>query len=321
MAFKRGERDHRDMLAHDGNNGIKANEPVYYSKPDWMVQAPSSKSNVELPPSRLPPYLTHDNPTPSLEAYTSKPAPFSEDGFSAFRRDADYTTSYKNQSLAEKTKAGQKRNAGPRQGYYGGGGGGVGGEMESMPARVDDDALWNFTRRMPIKGRAGELEMEFRAQQNGGNSYSSSSSLSGTNGAATAMENGVVDGYTPTNTPPIRSAGSDRTTPSKSIYQEQCDQIWAHHRQRSTYGEHHHSRNNDSAAGKVTDNRKYNPFTGAWEGSNGGGGGGGEMSSTQQQRQYEEREKERQTVETLANHYPPWATHEGEDGSIPLKNG
>ena len=39
MAFKRGERDHRDMLTYQGPN-TKANEPVYYSKPDWMVEAP-----------------------------------------------------------------------------------------------------------------------------------------------------------------------------------------------------------------------------------------------------------------------------------------
>ena len=39
MAFKRGERDHRDMLTYQGPNA-KANEPVYYSKPDWMVEAP-----------------------------------------------------------------------------------------------------------------------------------------------------------------------------------------------------------------------------------------------------------------------------------------
>lgn len=45
-------------------------------------------------PSRLPPYLTHDEPAPSLDAYTSKPAPFSEDGYSAFRRDADYSTRF-----------------------------------------------------------------------------------------------------------------------------------------------------------------------------------------------------------------------------------
>ena len=61
--------------------------------------------------------------------------------------------SYKRESLAEKTKSGQKRIAGPRQGY---------GQMETKPR--DDDALWNIARRTPIKGRPGELETEFRAQ-------------------------------------------------------------------------------------------------------------------------------------------------------------
>ena len=64
----------------------------------------------------------------------------------------------------------------------------------------DEDALWNFTRRSPIKGRTGELETEFRSQP--GN-------------LTTGME---IESYTPTTTPPTRSAGSDRT-PSKSMYQ------------------------------------------------------------------------------------------------------
>lgn len=289
MAFKRGERDHRDMLSHD-NPTIKSKDPVYYSKPEWMVEAPNTRSNVALP-SRLPPYLTHDEPAPSLDAYTSKPAPFSEDGYSAFRRDADYSTSYKLQSLAEKTKPGQKRNAGPRQGY---------GQMESRPLR-DDEALWNFTRRTPIKERPGELEKEFRAQK--GNT---SQTENGTN---------VMDGYTPTTTPPIRSAGSDRT-PSKSIYQEQCDQIWAHHRGRAHNNNSVAASNADSPAGRATSNVKFNPFTGAREGVE------KEMEHAKITRQYQEdRERQRQTEDALPNHYPPWATHEGEEGALLLKNG
>jgi len=281
MAYKRGERDHRDMLSMEDPTA-KAKEPVYYSKPDWMVQAPVTRSNVEMPSTRLPPYLTHDNPAPSLDAYNSKPAPFSEDGVSAFRRDDDYSSSYKLQALAEKTKPGQRRNAGGRQ--------------ESAVQSRDEDALWNFTRRSPIKGRTGELETEFRSQP--GN-------------LTTGME---IESYTPTTTPPTRSAGSDRT-PSKSMYQEQCDQIWAHHRRRTTYADAKPAGADGSPAGKATSNLKYNPFTGARE---------GEQQQLQQQmtQQYrEEEERQRNSEEVLSNHYPPWATHEGEDGAIPLKNG
>ena len=62
--------------------------------------------------------------------------------------------SYKVQSLPEKSKPGQKRNAGPRQGY---------GQMDVTPSR-DEGALWNFTRRAPIKAPTGDLEMEFRTR-------------------------------------------------------------------------------------------------------------------------------------------------------------
>jgi len=288
MAFKRGERDHRDMLSH-ADPQIKAKDPVYYPKPDWMIEAPVARSNVEVP-SRLPPYLTHDEPAPSLEAYTSKPAPFSEDGFSAFRRDGDYVSSYKTQSLAEKTKPGQKRIAGARHGY---------GQMDTGPSR-DEDALWNFTRRTPIKGRPGELEAEFRAH----------------NGTTTQAASVVEDvGYNPSTTPPVRSAGSDRT-PSKSIYQEQCDQIWAHHRRRAQNNHSVATSNADSPAGMATSNVKFNPFTGAREGVD----TAMERAKITQQ-SLEERERQRQTEDALPNHYPPWATHEGEEGASRLKNG
>jgi len=274
MAFKRGERDHRDMLAF-ADPMPKAKEPAFYSKPDWMVEAPVARSNVPVP-SRLPPYLTHDEQSPSLEAYTAKPAPFSEDGFSAFRRDGDYDTSYKIQALAEKAKPGQKRNAGPRHGY---------GQMENMPSR-DDSALWNFQRRAPIKAPTGDLETEFRSRP--GN-------LAGAD----------IDGYTPTSTPPVRSAGSDRT-PAKSIYQEQCDQIWAHHRRgmgtEAVEG---------SPAGKANSNDKYNLFTGASK--------DGDDQRRMTNVAASERERQRQIEDS--NQYPPWATHEGQEGAIPLKNG
>ena len=65
-----------------------------------------------------------------------------------------HVTSYKTESLAERTKPGQKRNAGPRHGY---------GQAEMTPSR-DEDALWNFTRTTPIKAPLGDLETDFRAQ-------------------------------------------------------------------------------------------------------------------------------------------------------------
>lgn len=292
MAFKRGERDHRDMLSH-ADTKVSSKDPVYYAKPEWMVEAPVARSNVELP-SRLPPYLTHDEPAPSLEAYTSKPGPFAEDGFSAFRRDGDYVSSYKRESLAEKTKSGQKRIAGPRQGY---------GQMETKPR--DDDALWNIARRTPIKGRPGELETEFRAQF-GKPSQSQTSPPSG------VVE---VEAYTPTRTPPVRSAGSDKT-PSKSIYQEQCDQIWAHHRSRGQNNNSVAQSNDNSPAGRATSNAKFNPFTGARE-----GGGIAEERARITNQSQEERERQRQTEDALPNQYPPWATHEGEEAALRLKNG
>jgi len=286
MAYKRGERDHRDMLAY-ANPEPKANEPQFYAKPDWMVQAPVVRSNAGVPP-RLPPYLTHDEAAPTLEAYTAKPAPFSEDGFSAFRRDGNFDTSYKVQSLPEKSKPGQKRNAGPRQGY---------GQMDVTPSR-DEGALWNFTRRAPIKAPTGDLEMEFRTR-------------------AGNIIDADTEGYTPTTTPPVRSAGSDRT-PAKSIYQQQCDQIWDHHRRqmRGTHSEGsphcglEQTRIETAPAGKVVANQKYNLFTGGDEEERRG--------SQHQQRAVNERE--RHIAETDQQH-PPWATHEGQEGAIPLKNG
>jgi len=277
------------MLSH-GDPKVASKDPVYYSKPEWMVEAPVLRSNAELP-SRLPPYLTHDEPAPSLEAYTSKPAPFSEDGFSAFRRDGDFDSSYKSQSLAEKTKSGQKRIAGPRHGY---------GQMETRPTN-DADGLWNIARRTPIKGRPGELETEFRAQ---------CGNLSQTPTVAGVVE---VEGYTPTRTPPVRSAGSDRS-PTKSMYQEQCDQIWAHHRRRA---QNNISVNdNSSPAGMATSNAKFNPFTGAREGN-----ATADERARITQHSQEERERQRQTEDALPNQYPPWATHEGDEAALRLKNG
>ena len=113
-----------------------------------------------------------------------------------------------------------------------------------------------------------------------------------------------TEGYTPTTTPPVRSAGSDRT-PAKSIYQQQCDQIWDHHRRqmRGTHSE-------GSPAGKVVANQKYNLFT----------GDDAEERRGSQHQQRAVNERERHIAETDQQH-PPWATHEGQEGAIPLKNG
>lgn len=42
MAFKRGERDHRDMLSH-ADTKVSSKDPVYYAKPEWMVEAPVAR--------------------------------------------------------------------------------------------------------------------------------------------------------------------------------------------------------------------------------------------------------------------------------------
>ena len=124
-----------------------------------------------------------------------------------------------------------------------------------------------------------------------------------------------VEAYTPTRTPPVRSAGSDKT-PSKSIYQEQCDQIWAHHRSRGQNNNSVAQSNDNSPAGRATSNAKFNPFTGARE-----GGGIAEERARITNQSQEERERQRQTEDALPNQYPPWATHEGEEAALRLKNG
>ena len=94
-----------------------------------------------------------------------------------------WSSSYKTQSLAEKTKPGQKRIAGARHGY---------GQMDTGPSR-DEDALWNFTRRTPIKGRPGELEAEFRAH-NGTNTQATSQFFTCFSRWCFSMGNPIWDG-------------------------------------------------------------------------------------------------------------------------------
>lgn len=286
MAYRRGERDHRDMLAHSDTDK-RSNEAVYYSKPDWMVQAPAVKSNVPVPPV-LPAYLTHDSQAPALENYTSAPAPYSEDGSSVFRRDGNSVVRDKTSNIPEKMKPGQKRNAGTRHGV----------PIPAEGLSRNNDPLWNIERRSAIRGRQGELEVEFRSQ--GG--Y--------TGGTESQMES---EGYTPSSTPPVRQASAGM--PAKSVYQEQCDQIWSHMRHQARNQAPHHTNSSTSpAAGKALDRGGYNFLTGDGDAQK-------EMQQIQMRRHVDDKQRQRETEEIVKNHYPPWATHEGEEGALSLKCG
>ena len=66
-----------------------------------------------------------------------------------------------------------------------------------------------------------------------------------------------------------------------------------------------------SPAGKVVPNQKYNLFT---------GGEKEERQATNPHHHQAQNERERRIAESDQQH-PPWATHEGQEGAIPLKNG